>query len=449
MICACASVGSAFGRLFLPVRRLVAMPAQSIAVGTVHNNVYIWRLWCQLRISLLDCKTAPWPFGGGRRTRTVKLARFRIKNYRSFLDEQEITFANANTLIGPNSAGKSSLLRAIQLFFLAFPHDQTLQAYEHDRDLTFQPYEPNRDCPRGLVSGRTSLTAEFQFDDADTDDEILKEYESLRRNMNLPAVKTRQAQINLQFSEKSEPRYWLFPERSIRHVRDVSGDFRERQLNLVGKILRRFDVIYVPAEKELKDRHTKTILDIVRKEICDQVKEFIDDVGYQPAFLSQELNRMLSVVGISGVHMFFDPPRSCAEPATGFATAIVDRSLEKLFENNAGVHWLIIARLISWVSLSVRRRAGLRCLWLIEEPESYLHPESFSEQTAAFDQIGDNATIVYTTNPLGFVPADVSHVHGVFFKDKHSTITGFNTYADLCLQIEGPQPKDAVDLSIA
>ena len=187
----------------------------------------------------------------------MKLARFRIKNYRSFLDEQQIIFGNANTLIGPDNAGKSSVLRAIQLFFLAFADDHALPAYKHNRDSTFQPYERNRDCPKGLVSGRTSLTAEFTFDDADA--EILKEYELLRRRMNLPAVKTREAQINLQFSGKGEPSYSLFPERPIRQGREISGDFRKRQLNLVGKILRRFDVIYVPAEKELKDRHKKSL----------------------------------------------------------------------------------------------------------------------------------------------------------------------------------------------
>ena len=92
----------------------------------------------------------------------MKLVKFKVKHYRSYRDEQEIVFANTNALIGPNNAGKSNFLQAIELFFLAFEGDQALQAYKHDRDL-----------PTGLASGQTSLTAVFQFDGADKDEEIL------------------------------------------------------------------------------------------------------------------------------------------------------------------------------------------------------------------------------------------------------------------------------------
>jgi predicted ATP-dependent endonuclease of OLD family len=360
----------------------------------------------------------------------MKLARFKVKHYRSYRDEQEIVFANTNVLIGPDNAGKSNFLQAIELFFLTFEGDQTLQAYKHDRDL-----------PTGLASGRTSLTAVFQFDGADKDDEILSEYESQRQKLNLPVIETKGIRINLQFSEKNMPVYSIVFETRIPQPWKISDDFHSRQQDLIEKILRRFCVTYMPAGRELKQLPAKNIVEVVKQEIADQIKVFVDEVGYQPQFVSQELNRILSIIGMSGINVFFEPPVSSVEQATKFDNAFIDRSLGSLFENGVGMRWQMIASCVSWVSLSIKKRTGLRCIWLIEEPESYLHPESFSKHRAACKRIGDNADMIYTTHSQGFVSPDLSHVNRVFLKDGQSTIMNFRTYEEAYLQIQSRQPS--------
>src|SRR4051794_29178167 len=112
----------------------------------------------------------------------MKLTKFKLRNYRSFLDEQEIDFAKTNVLIGPNNVGKSNFLRAIELFFSTIHYDQNYPTYQYDRDF-----------PRDLKSGRTSLTALFLLN-ADEDSEFIERYDRLRRQMKLPVGKKSEIQ---------------------------------------------------------------------------------------------------------------------------------------------------------------------------------------------------------------------------------------------------------------
>jgi predicted ATPase len=348
----------------------------------------------------------------------MKLVRFRLRNYRSFIEEQEISFTNTNILIGPNNVGKSNFLRAIELFFSSIQTDHNLPTYQHTRDF-----------PRTLDTGRTSLTAVFHLDDSIEEElELIERYARLRRQMKVTTGKKTEVQINLQFSEKGTPFYSLFPGLSIPHHLRFTDDFSTRHLDFVEAILSRFYVVYIPAEKELKSLYNNLIVEVVKQEIAEQIGDILQDIRRQADLVSDEINKTLQKIGMPHINVFFEPPQSFEELISGFDMTVADQNIGNLFEKSMGMQWLIIASCISWISLSLRRRTGLRYLWLIEEPESYLHPELFSKQRSTFERIGENADIVYTTHSLGFISTDISRVNGVFQENSQSSIIKFDSY---------------------
>lgn len=59
----------------------------------------------------------------------MKIIKARIKNYKSYLDSEEIEFApGMNVIVGKNDAGKSALIEALSLSFLSKPHRTLITA---------------------------------------------------------------------------------------------------------------------------------------------------------------------------------------------------------------------------------------------------------------------------------------------------------------------------------
>ncbi|WP_445000255.1 AAA family ATPase [Halomonas mongoliensis] len=63
----------------------------------------------------------------------MKLYGLRIRNFRTISTEQVIDLSRGLTIVGPNSSGKTNILKAIEMFFTGY--DNRL-GYSVDDDLT-------------------------------------------------------------------------------------------------------------------------------------------------------------------------------------------------------------------------------------------------------------------------------------------------------------------------
>lgn len=126
----------------------------------------------------------------------MQLTEIRIRNFRTIRHEQVIPLDKGMTLVGPNSSGKTNILRAIQMLFTG--QDNNL-GYSRDQDLTF-----------GESQNRTSITASFSGDPDGIDkalygaiDELHKLQDTERQNNDLS--------LSLYFNEQNTPVYSFFP----------------------------------------------------------------------------------------------------------------------------------------------------------------------------------------------------------------------------------------------
>lgn len=75
-------------------------------------------------------------------------------------------------------------------------------------------------------------------------------------------------------------------------------------------------------------------------------------------------------------------------------------------------------------------------LWLIEEPESYLHPELSKACQQLLGSLAQDSLVILTTHSLAFVPHDVERVQGVDLDEDGATIiSSFDSHAEATRRI--------------
>lgn len=75
-------------------------------------------------------------------------------------------------------------------------------------------------------------------------------------------------------------------------------------------------------------------------------------------------------------------------------------------------------------------------IWLIEEPESFLHPELTRSCNKIFDNLKDHAYVILTTHSLSFVNQDTRKVIGIEKNSEgHTTNNKFKTFLEATKKI--------------
>lgn len=64
----------------------------------------------------------------------MDLRSIRVRNFRSVEQEQFLSFSNGTTIVGPNSSGKTNILKAVKMLFTGFENNLK---YNRIDDLTF------------------------------------------------------------------------------------------------------------------------------------------------------------------------------------------------------------------------------------------------------------------------------------------------------------------------
>ena len=89
----------------------------------------------------------------------MRLARFRIKNFRNVVDSGWIEVTGVTAMVGQNEAGKSNLFEAIHCL-----HSFTDTRYDPDEDWPVDDWKGKKGA-----KGRTVAQAYFEFDEGETE----------------------------------------------------------------------------------------------------------------------------------------------------------------------------------------------------------------------------------------------------------------------------------------
>jgi hypothetical protein len=107
---------------------------------------------------------------------------------------------------------------------------------------------------------------------------------------------------------------------------------------------------------------------------------------------------------------------------------ISDPKQTPIREKGMGVQTTALIAAFRWITKQ-ESATGRRVIWLLEEPESYLHPELALNCSAILDSLAEEAIVITTTHSMAFVPQQPDFVCGTqLSKDGKTEVVRFKTF---------------------
>lgn len=366
----------------------------------------------------------------------MRLTEMRVRNYRNIATEQTLKFPSGVTLVGPNNSGKTNLLKSIQLFFTGYENSF---GYRRASDLTI-----------GAGSQQTSLVATFQFDGHERDQEIIELLDELHSIVGTTRDPD-QFTINLYFTATDTPVYRVLPNTKIQ-VQNDRSNFSRKQKQLVENLMRIFRVHYVPSAKSITALYSDLLEPFLKTTAFDAIKPHLSAVHQTLDQVSSSLNVELASSGLSELKAAFkldlDNPYGIL---SGIRLLLSDPDQTPIFDKGQGIQSTALFASFVWIA-EREKSSGSIPVWLIEEPESYLHPELAKACRGLLHHLAEDSTVILTTHALTFVPTEISRVQGIEVDDTGRTaVTAFATHQQATQRIRnslGVQFADYYNLGL-
>lgn len=356
--------------------------------------------------------------------REVKITGVRIRNFRTIgSQEQSIALDRPATLVGANNSGKTNIMRAIEMFFTG--HDNA------------RHYDPARDLPFGKSNVKTSIVAAFEGDDTGSvsgDKSIYDQYDRLH------ALYGRQRQdasitLHLVFAPSGTPVYQFFPNAKKPSDAASQAAISRTQRQLVTDLLGLFRCHYIPSAKSIQQLYDEFLNPFIRavaaQALAPQMSQLLQDLGK----ISSSIDAELAASGLGDLHASFDLPFGSIEHLMSrFDFNMKDPHETPIVQKGQGIQSAAFLAALQWVTTE-EASAGAETVWLLEEPEAYLHPQLMGSVRSMLDRLSANSTVVVSTHSLSFVPADPSQILGTVQNSQGSEVRTYSTYTEATADI--------------
>jgi len=351
----------------------------------------------------------------------MRISGVRIRNYRTIRNEIAFDLPNLLSIVGPNNAGKSNIARALEIFFSGRTHNK---------------YDPKTDMPFGIQKEKTSITVSFKVDGAEPWDSTFIDLHDQLRNLHPdPPSKDAIVSLNLYFNDK-KPVYQFFG--NVKRPTDgaKNAQYSRVQNDLLDMIFEYFKVYYVPSAKSFSEIFSDFIFPELKADINPTVVSVIPQVNKILSSTSNEINQFLSSAGLQDITTSISISESSVDSLVSkIDFMIADNISTELSRKGTGIQATAIFAALRWID-ERKRSAGHEVLWIVEEPESYLHPELTRTVNHLISTLSDRSTVMLTTHSLAFVPKTVENVIGCEKISGNTTLTRFANFNEATYRIK-------------
>lgn len=342
----------------------------------------------------------------------MKLDSLRIKNFRTVTSEQVLSLANGLTLVGPNNAGKTNALMAVYMFFTGY---ENRNGYDHRSDLSFKD-----------KSVKTSLTCHFSGDPKGADKDLFEKLDKVRALLG-QSDDSNEFSINVYFNGNN-PVYQVYP--GVKRPEGKSPQYSTAQKNFIQSVLESFRCYYIPSKKSIDELYSEFVSPFIRLQVGHVLKEHLPKIRQSVAEISKSMNDVLLGNGLGNVKVGFDIPNGAlSDLISGFDLQVSDPDKSSIYSKGMGVQAAVLLSSFKWIT---EQQKDVNVIWLIEEPETYMHPALGFRASKILDDLAEISTVVKTTHAINFVPSDVSIVQGIVrsTKEKNSIVRRFNSHRE-------------------
>lgn len=343
----------------------------------------------------------------------MKFENLRIRNFRTIGSEQFVDLSNGLTIVGPNSSGKTNILRALEMIFTGYDN---ILGYEPKRDLTF-----------GVSSGQTSLIAGFTGD-RDKDRDFFELYDELNLMLEEPKELGSGFSLYLSFAKSGKPLYRFFSNEKMK--KDLQAQFSRKQIAAVNILLEKFVCHYVPSSKSIVDLYSTLLLPFIKRSVTRVLSDKVDEINANLSEISRALDSQLSTAGLPHIKSHFSLPNdSMEELIDRFEFHLSDPNKTSIDRKGMGIQASAILASFLWITKE-ELKLSKNTIWLIEEPESYLHPQLAESCHRMLEQLRSESLLVTTTHSLGFVAQDPRKLIGTELSNEHTRVIQYNSYVE-------------------
>lgn len=161
----------------------------------------------------------------------------------------------------------------------------------------------------------------------------------------------------------------------------------------------------------------------------DVIAPLMTDIQTKLSSVSSNINSALVASGVDGLEASFGfHGGSLDTMLRGFDFYLSDPYTTRLDRKGQGIQSLAFMAALQWVT-DMEGASGKQSIWLIEEPESFLHPQLSHNATRLLAKLGDSSTLVMTSHSMAFVPHDPLRVIGTTLDgDNCTAITTFKSH---------------------
>jgi energy-coupling factor transporter ATP-binding protein EcfA2 len=348
----------------------------------------------------------------------LKIEGLRIRNFRTVGQEQTIDLSKGLTIVGPNSSGKTNILKAIEMIFTGF--DNKL-GYEVRSDKTF-----------GVTSEQTTLTVTFTGDRVE-DRDFYELYDDLNQMLEEPKPASDTFFLYLSFPGSENPKYVFFS--NDKKKPDTSKPFSRIQRLAVSLLLDKFVCHYVPSSKSIDDLYSSLLQPFIKRSVAKVLESKLADINASLKVISNHLDAQLSVAGLSHISSHFSLPNDSLEALINkFEFHLSDPNKTTIDRKGMGIQASAILASFLWITKE-EKKLNKKPIWLIEEPESYLHPELADSCHKMLNEISSEALLVTTTHSLGFVSQDPQRIIGTKSEGNETRVIKYDSYVDATTSI--------------
>ena len=349
----------------------------------------------------------------------LRIRNISVRGYRTIKDELSVPLDNVITLVGPNNAGKTNTLKAIQLFFTG---------YENKLNYSF-----DKDICKGEKSLRTNIQITIGDFEEEADNDTADLIKQIRSILDISTGSESEIILYLTFSENSNPVYRVFP--NAKRPKGSDGVAYSRlERRLFDSILAKFSIHYIPSEKSISDLYEGLVMPYLFQRMHDVLAPNLSALDMALMKASNEINEVLENGGLGSFKTSFELPKAPSDFFRNVGFNLKDVNTTSVFQKGMGIQSAVLLSSFCWISRQ-ERSDGRIPLWLLEEPESYLHPELATQCLSLLKTLSTHSQVVVTTHSLGFVPQDPEKVLGVNLDAGWTKASQFKTYHEATKQI--------------
>lgn len=345
--------------------------------------------------------------------RKIKLREIRISNYRSIRDEQTLLVGDESTLIGPNNAGKTNALRAISILFGGYDN-----IYGYDRDT---------DIPFDRQSKKTSIIGHFEIEESES-----WFWESIDRLHELQGTKreTNEISLYLYFTGTNTPVYTFFT--NVKRPQDKKADYSRILRNLVTDFVSKFQVVYIPSEKSINDLYKTLLAPRLSEKAAAILSSAMGELNGELDAINKSINNTLRNSKIDGAEVQIEVPGGSLENIIGqFSLAVTDEVKTSYLSKGRGLQAAVFYASLHWIDERIKE-SGQHPVWLIEEPESYMHPELANNSKDMVRRLAQKSISIVSTHSMQFMPKTADGIHGFSISAGSTKIDRYVKFEDAC-----------------